>query len=69
MGRRQRRSEGSAGFLAVRHRTLAVREAAESTPNLDDARAQVTMEIVWGPTDAEIIRAMAADDDPGPLIE
>lgn len=69
MGKRQRKSKGSAAWLAARGRTLAIREAAEGSADLTAARAAVALALVGGATDAEIIRAMEADDDPGPLIE
>ena len=69
LGQREKRAEASAGWLAARDRTIVLREAAESTPDLDVARAAVALALVGGQTDAEIIRVMRDDDDPGPLLE
>lgn len=68
-GERKRMDEASPGWLAARDRTISLREAAESTPDLDAARAAVALALVGGQTDADIIRAMRDDDDPGPLLE
>lgn len=69
LGQREKRTEGSTGWLAARDRTIVLREAAESVPDLDAARAAVGLALAGGLTDADIIRAMRDDDDPGPLIE
>lgn len=69
LGRREKRTQGSPAFLAARGRTISLREAAESVDDLDAARAAVALALAGGVTDAEIIRAMRDDDDPGPLTE
>lgn len=68
-GQRRKAGEASSGWMAARDRTIILREAAESTADIDAARAAVALALVGGLTDAEIIRAMRDDDDPGPLIE
>lgn len=69
LGQREKRAEASAGWLAARDRTITLREAAESTFDLDAARAAVALALVGGQTDADIIRALRDEDDPGPLLE
>lgn len=69
LGQREKRAEASAGWLAARDRTITLRETAESAFDLDAARAAVALALVGGQTDADIIRALRDEDDPGPLLE
>ena len=69
LGYREKRAEASASWLAARDRTIPLREAAESVPDLDAARDAVALALVGGLTDAEIIRAMGDEDDLGTLVE
>lgn len=68
LGRRDRRG-ASAAWQQARERTLAMREAAESADDLAAAQRAARIALAVGLTDAEIIRAMAQDHDPGPLLE
>lgn len=68
LGRRDRRG-ASAAWQQARERTLALREAAESADDLGAAQRAARLVLAVGLTDAEIIRAMAQDHDPGPLLE
>lgn len=68
LGRRDRRGP-SLAWQQARERTLAMREAAESAEDLGAAQRAARLALAVGLTDAEIIRAMAQDHDPGPLLE
>ena len=70
LGARVAGDEASPLWFHARRRTLAIREAAESSRCLDTARAAVMDAIAGGPTDAALLdRVEAAEVDPGDLVE
>ena len=69
LGRREKRRPASPDWEIARNRTISLREAAESVADIEAARFAAREALENGLTDAEIIRAMQNDDDPGPLIE
>lgn len=69
LGRREKRRPASPDWEIARNRTISLREAAESVADIEAARSAAREALENGLTDAEIIRAMRNDDDPGPLIE
>lgn len=70
LGARVAGDEASPLWFHARRRTLAIREAAESSLCLDAARAAVMDAIAGGPTDAALLdRVEAVEADPGDLVE
>lgn len=68
-GKRPKGGEASLAWEAASLLTISLREAAESGGDLVAAKAAVALALARGVTDADIIRAMRDDDDPGPLLE
>ena len=69
LGRREKRRPASPDWEIARNRTISLREAAESVADIEAARFAAREALKNGLSDAEIIRAMRNDDDPGPLID